>query len=135
MERDFSTGEAAGAPDLERGRGLTVLHVIECFLTGPMYAVRNLTGALAPALGRQVVLHGLRPDTPPDYAALFDPGIELVRRSAVRDISPPRDLGAVREYRALLTRLRPDLVHFEHGSWLEPNPVKMEIIGRKYAIG
>ena len=91
---------------------ITVLHVIESFLAGSLYSVRNLTNMLAAHSTRQVILHAIRNNTPVDYADQFDPRVELIHwPAAIREISPASDLEATREFWAALSRVEPHVVH------------------------
>ena len=56
--------------------------------------------------------YGLRPETPPDFKARFDPRVHLVEvKDFCREIRPARDFGALQQLRQLAREIRPDLIH------------------------
>lgn len=100
-----SASAPAGEPRLR------ILHVAEAYGGGVLTAVNQLANGMARA-GHDVILaHGLRPETPADYATLLDPVVRRVVLPFVRRIDPMTDLRALFALWRLLRGLQPDVVH------------------------
>lgn len=87
-----------------------VLHIIEAFGGGTLTALSCLCRSAQPGV-RHSVAHGLRPETPPDFASLFPPDVTFHRVHMRRAVHPLKDLAALREVTALIRAVKPDIVH------------------------
>ena len=89
---------------------MKVIHVAESFAAGVLHFVAQLTHAMPEH--EHVVIHGKRPDTPNNCAALFPADVTLVRWEGVaRDISPFRDVLALYRLMRLLQQHDGDIIH------------------------
>ena len=90
---------------------INVLHAVEAFSGGIVQSVATLCRALD-GQARFHILHGQRPDAPEDASAQVPPGVTLIPwPAAAREIAPGRDRRAIAELRAVVDRVRPDLIH------------------------
>ncbi len=87
-----------------------IVHVVEPFATGPLYAIGKICCALSGSFEFAVV-HGVRRDVPAQPGDLFPSGVRFVPWRAQREISLWGDSQALLELRRLLAKLKPDVVH------------------------
>jgi glycosyltransferase involved in cell wall biosynthesis len=80
-----------------------IIHVTESMAAGTLAFLAHATRELVEAGARQVVLYSVRPDTPADLPALFDPRVELAQL-------PSPGEGVLRYARALRVELLRRLV-------------------------
>jgi glycosyltransferase involved in cell wall biosynthesis len=105
----------AGAPDLPQKKlpmpesAIKILHVAESFAGGTLTSVSRLANGLH-APFRHVVLHGLREDTPPDYARRFPADVELVSWNIARNVAASV-WGAIGHLRRVVVEHRPTIIH------------------------
>jgi len=99
----------AGAPIAEPRR-LRVVHVVEPLATGPLQSIARICWALRERFDFTLI-HGARPDLPAVPRESFPPGVELIPWQVGRAISPRSDWLALRQLKAMLGVVQPDLVH------------------------
>lgn len=87
-----------------------LIHVVESFSGGTLESVAQLCHTFSSEIDI-TVLHGIRPDTPENFADKFPADVKLVRWSTPRGFSPWGILTAIMELRRLTTRLDPIFVH------------------------
>ena len=87
-----------------------LLYVVESFSGGTLESVAQLCHMFSSEIDI-TVLHGIRPDTPENFADKFPAGVNLVRWSTPRGFNPLRILTTVLELRRLSARLDPIFVH------------------------
>lgn len=102
-----AAGLAAARTD-ERN-ALHVVHVMESFAAGCLVALATICRE-TPGV-RHEIIHAIRPETPPDFRALFPAGVTFHYLPMTRNIRPLRDMAAFLGLRRLLKRLKPDVVH------------------------
>lgn len=88
---------------------ITVLHVAESFAGGTLTSVSRLVRGLE-APFQHAVLHGMREDTTPDFAARFPADAELVRWDIMRNVAASAGR-AMAHLRAVVAERRPDIIH------------------------
>lgn len=89
---------------------MKVIHVAESFAAGVLHFVAQLTYAMPEH--EHIVIHGNRPDTPNNYAALFPAGVKLIPwKGVMRDISPIGDGVALYRLMRLLKQHDGDIIH------------------------
>jgi glycosyltransferase involved in cell wall biosynthesis len=89
---------------------MKVIHVAESFAAGVLHFVAQLTHAMPEH--EHIVIHGNRPDTPTNYAALFPAGVTLLPWVGVtRDIAPIGDVVALYRLMRLLKQYDGDIIH------------------------
>lgn len=88
-----------------------VVQLLEAFGGGALDQMARIVRALPDDRFRVTILHGRRPESPADPAALFPAGTDLLAWDVGRELAPLRDLRAARTLSSLLRRLAPDLVH------------------------
>lgn len=89
---------------------MKVIHVAESFAAGVLHFVAQLTHVMPEH--EHIVIHGKRPDTPDNYAALFPAGVTLVCWEGVaRNISLFRDITALYRLVRLLKQYNGDIIH------------------------
>ncbi len=90
---------------------IRVLHVVEAFSGGIVHSISTICRMLDGQVAFHV-LHGRRPDSPDDAHARFPSSVTFSPwPSAGREIAPGRDWRAGAELRAVVERVRPDLIH------------------------
>src|SRR4051812_44851622 len=90
---------------------MKIVHVAECFATGTYDFISDLTSATTDIT--HVIIHGIRPDTPPNYKQDFPSGTEFHEwKHASRDIDPVQDALALMSLVRLLRIVGPlDVLH------------------------
>lgn len=94
---------------------MKVLHVAEAFGGGVQETVTNLSVGMADAGHDVTIAYGIRPETPQDIEARFDPRVRLVK-TGWDDRGLRSQLVATRALRALCREVRPDVIHL-HSSF------------------
>ncbi|MCL1889276.1 MAG: glycosyltransferase [Desulfovibrionaceae bacterium] len=89
---------------------LHVLHVIEAFGGGALTALLCLCQSARQEI-RHSIAHGLRPETPPDFARMFSPDTRFHGIRMRRVIHFMKDSAALWELIALIRACKPDIVH------------------------
>lgn len=87
-----------------------VVHVVESFAAGCLAAIATLCHSAQEGL-RHSVIHAARPETPKNFADFFPGDVAFYSLPMTRTIRPVQDWRAFIGLRALLVRLRPDVVH------------------------
>jgi glycosyltransferase involved in cell wall biosynthesis len=93
-------------------RGTAVVHVCESLASGILSVVPPLANETARRGIPTVVVHGARPETPPDVGSVFDPRVRLVAVPGWGDRSPA---GLLFGMRRASTMLNGELACFEGG--------------------
>ena len=99
----------AAAPAAKSVR-LRVVHVIEPLATGPLQSIARICWGLRERF-EFTLIHGQRPDLPAVPRQSFPPEVRLLRWQVGRAISPREDWIALRQLKAMLRAVRPDVVH------------------------
>ncbi len=90
---------------------ITVLHVVEAFSTGIIQSIRIICRALDGEV-RFHILYGRRPETPADVESQYPPSVGFTPWGAAgRAIDPGKDRRAVAELKAVVARVKPDIIH------------------------
>jgi glycosyltransferase involved in cell wall biosynthesis len=84
--------------------------VVESFAAGCLHVVAGICRATDSEIAH-VVVHGLRPETPADFAREFPPSVGFLRWLACRQVNPVRDVFSLAHLLLLLRHVRPDVVH------------------------
>jgi glycosyltransferase involved in cell wall biosynthesis len=99
----------AAAPSAEAVRP-RVVHVVEPLATGPLQSIARICWALRERF-EFTLIYGQRPDLPAVPRESFPPEVRLLPWRVGRTISPRDDWIALRQLKAMLSAVRPDLVH------------------------
>jgi glycosyltransferase involved in cell wall biosynthesis len=94
----------------DRSDKLRVVHVVEPLATGPLQSIARICWALRERFEFTLV-HGQRPDLPAVPREAFPPQVRLLPWQVRRAISPRDDWIALRQLKAMLSAVRPDVVH------------------------
>ena len=105
---DLPPTVTAAAPP--RGDRPHIVHLVEPLATGPMQSIARICWALRDRF-EFTLIHGQRPDLPCVPRDSFPPEVRLLSWQVGRAISPREDLIALRQLKAMLSDVRPDVVH------------------------
>lgn len=87
-----------------------VVHVVESFAAGCLTALTTICKAVDDGFS-YAVIHGLRPETPQNFAALFPADVRFHYLPMRRAVSPWADTRALLALDGRLRECRPDVVH------------------------
>lgn len=90
---------------------LRVAFVVESWATGVLAVIALLANSLPVEDFDITIIHGRRPETPPDARALFRRPVTLVPWRVQREVAPLDDLRALRELMRHLRAANPDVIH------------------------
>lgn len=89
----------------------TIMHIAEAFGGGILTFLANLANQQADHYN-VIIVHGIRPETHPNYKDFFDPRIKLIKsQNFCQQINPLSELKSVKELRGLIKEYRPDVIH------------------------
>lgn len=91
---------------------MKIVHIVESSATGTLSMVRLIANRLAREGHKVHIVYSLRPDTPPELAAMFDARVSLHHVQM-------KEAGLLRtvvQLRAALNEIEPDVVHL-HSSF------------------
>ncbi|MBU9214190.1 glycosyltransferase [Burkholderia gladioli] len=91
---------------------MKIVHIVESSATGTLSMVRLIANRLAREGHKVHIVYSLRPDTPPELAAMFDARVSL-RHVQMKEVGLLR---TVMQLRAALNEIEPDVVHL-HSSF------------------
>ena len=89
---------------------LHVVHVVEPLATGPLQSIARICWGLRDRF-EFTLIHGQRPDLPAVPRESFPPEVAFLPWKVGRAISPRDDWIALRQLKAMLSAVRPDVVH------------------------
>jgi glycosyltransferase involved in cell wall biosynthesis len=108
MHASVERGPARRGADA--GPEIVVLHAVESFAGGTLTSVARLVHSLGEPF-RHIILHGLREDSPADFADRLPSHTRLIRWHVDRAISLRGDARALRELERVLKETRPAIIH------------------------
>lgn len=115
-----------------KSRKLRLLVFVEAFGGGVFTYIVDLANSLSKSYEVWIV-HGIRDQTPADYASYFNNEIKLIHlESYTREINLKKDLNAIVEMRKIAREIKPDIIHL-HSS---KSGVlgRLAFSGKKYAL-
>lgn len=91
---------------------MVIVHIVESFAGGTFDFLSNLINGL-PKTYKHIIIHGVRPETPPDYKKYFHKDTEFIFwESATREISISNDIKALKRLLEKIKTIRQiDIIH------------------------
>ncbi len=114
------------------GNKTKLLLFVEAFGGGVFTYIVDLANSLSKSYDITIA-HGIREQTPKDYASYFEEGITLIHvKNYTREINMRKDMKALKEMKRLVKEIKPDIIHLH--STKSGVLGRVAFSGKKYAM-